>query len=163
MKLRWLLGGAAACVLVMLVITYIGFSSKNNKGVKGEEGTEQIIRILAPDEGSVHKQALEETAQNYSRIRGNKQVEIQFISQENYQKEICMRTDEGTNTDLIICENTMMPSLIDMGILEDLTSYVEGNVKLRYQQNLWTNAISDGKYYGVPFTNDPYVLFTIKT
>lgn len=159
MKLRWLLGGAAACVLVMLVITYIGFSSKNNKGVKGEEGTEQIIRILAPDEGSVHKQALEETAQNYSRIRGNKQVEIQFISQENYQKEICMRTDEGTNTDLIICENTMMPSLIDMGILEDLTSYVEGNVKLRYQQNLWTNAISDGKYFGVPFTNDPYVLF----
>lgn len=159
MKFRRLLGGAAACVLVMLIITYIGFSSKNNKVMQTVTDEEQVIRILAPDEGSVHKQALEETARNYSAIRGNKQVEIQFISQENYQKEICMRTDEGTNTDLIICENTMMPSLIDMGILEDLTAYIKGSVKSRYWQNLWTNAISDGKYYGVPFTSDPYVIF----
>lgn len=160
MKLRRLLGIAAIAVFLLLIITYVGFSRKSSKeSTAVVNDKENIIRILAPNEGQVHMQALEEVAKNYSQVKGNKEVRVEFIPQENYKKEICMRTDEGTNSDLIICENTVMPSLIDMGILCDITSYVEGKVKRQYRANLWTNTINDAKYYGVPFTNDPFVLF----
>lgn len=159
MKLKLLLTGVAFCVLVMLLLTYFGFSAMEKEELHQESKKEEVLTILAPDGGNVQKQVLEEIAKNYSVIKGNKQVEIEFISQENYQKEICMRTDNGRNTDLIICENTMMPFLIDMGILENLTSYVDSDVKSRYWKNLWTNTVGGGEYYGLPFTSDPYVLF----
>ena len=61
--------------------------------------------------------------------------------------------------DIILCDNSVMPALINLGVLRDISGYVDQS-RMVYQYALaqWNNTRSDGKYYGIPFTNDPYVL-----
>jgi ABC-type glycerol-3-phosphate transport system substrate-binding protein len=84
---------------------------------------------------------------------------IEFISKNDYKKEICMSLDEDKLADLIISDNTVMPSLINMNIFSDISDYINDTLKTsNYYSELWNNTRSDGKYYGIPFTCDPYVL-----
>ena len=119
----------------------------------------KVLRILAPYETTESSRMLRDIAYQYSEMEDNPEVEIKTISKNDFKKEICMNLDQGQLADLIICDNSLMPALINLNVLRDISDYIEETSKVsHYFQGQWNNTRSDGKYYGIPFTCDPYVL-----
>ncbi len=119
----------------------------------------RTLRILAPHDNPAGSQALLTLGEQYAAIPGNPDVDIRFITKNDFKKEICLNLDQAALDDLILCDNSVMPALINLGVLRDISGYVDQS-RMVYQYALaqWNNTRSDGKYYGIPFTNDPYVL-----
>ena len=160
MKLKRILMVAAGAVFLLLFGVILNFTVEN-RGDRGREtDEEEAIHVLAPYKLWKQREILEDIAREYESQAGNRRVEIEFLDREDYKKEICMRMDSGENADLIICDGTVMPALIDMGVFQDISDdiTVERKNSIRYQA-LWDGVRSNGEYYGMPFTCDPYVLF----
>ncbi len=154
---------AVLSIGVMLILFFIAGSyyrdSLNTPKAADPAVQRKTLRILAPYENEVSSKMLRDLAGQYSRVNGNPKVEIRFISKNDFKKEICMNLDQSRLADLIICDNSIMPALINLNVLQDISDYVSENAKVsHYFQGQWNNTRSDGKYYGLPFTCDPYVL-----
>ena len=159
MSRKKILWGAAAFTGVLIVVVFLLFlhsdARKNRKQEREETGT---IRVMAPYSAGIHKKTLEAAAQDYEEKHPKISVQIEYIPEESYKREIGLRQDEGTNADIIICSSSIMPPLIQMGVFRELQmTPVKRN---RYVQGIpWENVMDDGKYYGLPFFYDPYLLF----
>lgn len=148
-------------ILLILIFIQSNFarSNVNISQAMTPVSTKPVLKILAPYETTTACQMLQELASEYSTVEGNPTIEIEFVSKNDFQKEICMDLEEKSLADLIICDNSIMPALIHLNVLKDISVYIESTAKVaQYAQGQWNNTRSDGKYYGVPFTNDPYVL-----
>ncbi|MFQ7552195.1 MAG: hypothetical protein ACLRMZ_20140 [Blautia marasmi] len=126
-----------------------------------EEEQKKQIYVLCAYETKLHQQILNEVAEYYSKRSGCAEVHMEFIPKENFKKEICLRMDNGKTADLIICDNGMMPALIDMGVFADISAYVEEQCQDSMNfQKLWNTTMDDGKYYGIPLPATPMYCFT---
>ncbi|HIV13543.1 MAG TPA: extracellular solute-binding protein, partial [Candidatus Pullilachnospira stercoravium] len=85
-------------------------------------------------------------------------VVIEFVSKESFREEVCLRVEREEDIDLVICDRMMMPALIDMNLLQEINITEPVRNKMNYQK-MWASTLSNGRYYGVPLTCDPYVLF----
>lgn len=145
--------------LIALMITIIKFY-KDDSAVTENGDQESIIKVLAPYENTVNKKLLMDIAKKYSELPNKPIVEMNFISKNDYKKEISMSLNQDTLADLIICENTVMPSLINMNVFRNISYHISASKMMNnYYPEMWNNTRSDGKYYGIPFMYDPYVLF----
>lgn len=153
------------CAIVFIAVkSNISRDSLNSSEVTATEYSGQVINILAPYDTTATSKMLQVLADQYSAIEGNPSVEIEFISKTDFQKKICMDLEQNSLADLIICDNSVMPALINLKVLTDISAYIEYTDKVNlYSQGQWNNTRSDGKYYGMPFTNDPYVLIWNKS
>lgn len=148
-------------VIFVLLFIISDYSKESNKQAQATDpvAERKVLRILAPYDTTADSQMLEDIASQYSMIKNNPMVEIKFISKNDFKKEICMSLDQNQLADLIICDNSVMPALINLNALRDLSDYVNDNFKAsHYSLVQWNNTRNDGKYYGIPFTCDPYVL-----
>lgn len=159
MKKKWCLAAFFLCVGLAAALLF--WQGEEGKEVREtEEEQKKQIYVLCAYETKLHQQILNEVAEYYSKRSGCAEVHMEFIPKENFKKEICLRMDNGKTADLIICDNGMMPALIDMGVFADISAYVEEQCQDSMNfQKLWNTTMDDGKYYGIPFTCDPYVLF----
>jgi multiple sugar transport system substrate-binding protein len=145
-------------ILFIIVSDYSRISLKQPQAV-GPKTERKVLRILAPYETTTSSKMLQDIARQYSQIDYNPKVEIEFISKNDFKKEICMNLDQNQLADLIICDNSIMPALTHLNVLRDLSDYINDTFKVpQYPLAQWNNTRSDGKYYGIPFTCDPYVL-----
>lgn len=160
MRLKRALTLLAVIVFLILCGVSLNFISENKSISQPKSNENQMLRVLAPYQSRLQQQILKEIAKDYENQAENVMVEIEFLNREEYKKEIAMRMDSGENVDLIICDGAIMPALIDMGVFQDMSRHitVEKKNSIRYQ-GLWDSVKSNGKYYGIPFTCDPYVLF----
>ncbi len=149
---------AVIFVLLFIISDYSG-DSNNQAQATDPVAERKVLRILAPYDTTADRQMLEDIASQYSMIKNNPMVEIKFISKNDFKKEICMSLDQNQLADLIICDNSVMPALINLDVLCDLSDYISDSFKVsHYSLVQWNNTRNDGKYYGIPFTCDPYVL-----
>ncbi|SHK13362.1 ABC-type glycerol-3-phosphate transport system, substrate-binding protein [Anaerocolumna jejuensis DSM 15929] len=158
-----LLSLGVVLVLFLLISNYTGNSIKQPRAVS-QKAERKVLRILSPYESAENSKLLQDIADQYSRIENNPKVEIDFISKNDFKKEICLNLDQNHLADLIICDNSIMPALINLNVLRDLSGYIDETSKVsHYSLGQWNNTRSDGKYYGIPFTCDPYVLIWNKS
>lgn len=143
---------------IALGVFYFKFQSSNQVEENSEEYAD-VIRILAPYETKLHQQILQQIAKEYSREDGMPQFVFEFVPKENMKKELSMRSLAGKEkVDVVICNNTLMPELIEMGILKEI--FINNELNMRVQKSqMWFSTRRNGKTYGIPFTCDPYVLF----
>lgn len=153
-------------VLLILFIIIKDYSKKNleQSQVINMTTERNVLRILAPYETTASTKMLKDIASQYSQIEDNPKVDIEFISKNDFKKEICINLDGNQLADIIICDNSIMPALINLNVLRDLSDYVNDTLKVpHYSLGQWNNTRSDGKYYGIPFTCDPYALIWNKS
>jgi multiple sugar transport system substrate-binding protein len=157
-RLNLLISLLVLLILFLVVSNYTSSSSKQTQpAVKEPEG--KVLQILFPYENTVSSRMLLRLADQYSQLEGNPKIEVIFLSKNDFKKEICINLDQERLADLIICDNSIMPALINLNVLRDLSDYIYNTYKMpHYYWGQWNNTRSDGKYYGVPFTCDPYVL-----
>jgi multiple sugar transport system substrate-binding protein len=154
---------AVVLILFFIVSNYPGTSlqTATETGLAAEK---KQLRLLAPYDAITSNQILRDITEQYSSIEGNAEIEIEFISKNDFKKEICMNLDQDQLADIIICDNSVMPALINLNVLRDLSEYINDTFKVpHYSLVQWNNTRSNGKYYGIPFTCDPYVLIWNKT
>lgn len=159
MSRKKILWGAAAFTGVLIAAVFFLFLHSDVRKKQKQEITDiRTIRVMAPYSAGVHKKTLEAAAQGYEKDHPETAVEIEYIPEENYKREIGLRQDEENNADIIICSSSAMPPLIQMGVFRELQMTPEK--RNRYVQGIpWENVMDDGKYYGLPFFYDPYLLF----
>ncbi len=148
-------------VMLLLFVIVNHYSRDRDKQVAVVEPVldRSILRIMVPYDNPQTSRLLQDIANQYSKRENNPLVMVEFISKNDFKKEICMNLDQRQLADLIICDNTIMPALINLGVLRDLTEYINETHKVsHYSLVQWNNTRYDGKYYGLPFTCDPYVL-----
>ena len=160
MKLKSVLKTTAVLLLFVLIAVVVRFNRENRPQERKSAEQQDAIHVLAPYEIRLHQQILNEIASEYSNVSGHKKVTFEFVSEEDYKKVTCLRMDQGKTPDLMICTNQMMPSIIEMGTFQDISQYVtvEKKNSIRYQ-SMWNSTRMNGRYYGLPFLCDPYMLF----
>lgn len=127
-------------------------------GDKEQQENREEITVISSSELPAHQKALIRIAREYESMHENVSVTFDFVSRESFREEICLRTERADAIDLIICDRMMMPALIDMGLLQEIHVTENWRNHMTYQK-MWASTRSDGRYYGVPLTCDPYVLF----
>lgn len=158
MNTRKILWSSVLAASVMLVMLYLGFRSSSEVEEIPQDDKE-VIRVLAPYESKLHQNILQQIAKEYSRGEDRPEYVFEFVPKEKMKKELSMRSLAGKEeVDIVICSNTLMPELIEMDMLQEINVPRELIRRIRKSQ-MWSSTRKDGKYYGIPFTCDPYVLF----
>lgn len=159
MKIRIALTAAIGMVLAVIVILLtVLWPRQQKKAVQETENSVCEITILSSSEVPAHQETLEAVAEAYEKQREDVSVNIEFSSKESFREEICLRVEREENIDVVICDRMMMPALIDMGLLQEIPVTETLRNSMAYQK-LWASTLNNGRYYGVPLTCDPYVLF----
>lgn len=145
-------------VIGMLIKVIIDFYHESRVELSEEIPKEQLVVMTSCEEESNYKY-LQQLLEEYSQIEDNPEVVLQYVTQAEFQKELCIRNDQNKLPDLIIYENVMTPALQSMGILKDLTEYMTPQKTSEYLKNAYNSTVVNGVPYAVPFTSNPYVIF----
>lgn len=142
-------------IFLVLLVAYRG----GGEEVKKVEHKEDLTIIACYEPGPKRK-TLNEIIESYKTQHPHVKVQVEYLSPNTYRKELAIRMEQGKLSDIIICENVIVPALIDMGILQDIDTYIEEKeIFNHYTMGLWGNARSDGKLYSIPLSYDPYVMY----
>ncbi|MDD2971549.1 MAG: extracellular solute-binding protein [Lachnospiraceae bacterium] len=158
MKSQKLLASFIMILTIMLVIVLSKYYIDNTKPKELPEINKKIT-IMSIYEDKVSNEVLESIVAEYSAMEGNPSVEIRFINQANFQKELCICKDQNKLPDIVIMENIMTSSLQSMDILWELTDYMTDEKISEYTVNSYNSTLVNGISYAVPFDSDPMVLF----
>lgn len=150
--------GAVFLVIAALLVNLWMGRDDTESANSGQEGNRKKITVISSSEVPSHQKALTRIARDFEQSHENFLVEFEFVSRESFREEICLRVEREEDIDLVICDRMMMPALIDMGLLQEIHVTENWRNHMAYQK-MWASTRSDGKYYGVPLTCDPYVLF----
>ena len=101
-RLRNCMVVAAVLVLAELLVVLGSFAGLGTSAEAAGEEAAAPIHVLAPFDMAAHRRLLVEIADEYAASPGGVPVEVQFIPQDLYKKEICMRMDKGGLADIII-------------------------------------------------------------
>lgn len=147
-------------ILLVMAVVWKLFQDDGNPGEKDQEDV-QRIKLLACYEMKEQQDILVEIAREYSDLKNGIQVEVEFIDREDLKKEICLGVDKGEQPDLVLCGGMEMAGLMGMGVLENVEEKLAEEVKshLLYPE-LMQSVMSGGNYYSLPFSLDPYVMFS---
>lgn len=159
MNIRRLVAAMAALLLCGLAFTYMLFETDDTPLRPQKEECRQV-QVLACYEIRQERELLSRLAEEFNESREDCLVQLEFIDKENLKKDVSLRVDGGIQPDIVICDGMEMSGLADMGVLEDVTELVQEDYLYRLMYaGLWQSAMSNGSYYGIPFTGNPYVLF----
>jgi ABC-type glycerol-3-phosphate transport system substrate-binding protein len=145
-------------VSFLLISVILKYYRESNEVAAVEEKKDQLV-VMAVSEEDESGDYLKRLVDEYSKLPGNPEVRIQYVSQSGFQKQLCIDKDQNNLPDLIICENVMTPALESMGILRDLSDYMTAERASLYLKNAYSSTVVNGTCYSIPFTSNPYVVF----
>lgn len=157
-KIGKLLIFAWAGVLLLLAGVLVNFCRETNVTHPPGEAEKQLA-IMAVYEEDESDEYLKKLIDEYSAIPGNPRVDIQYVAQSAFQKQLCLYKDQNSLPDLIVCDSVMTPALQSMEILRDLSDYMTGERRSSFLKHAYGSCVVNGICYGVPFTSNPYVVF----
>ena len=158
MKIRAVLGAGIGTMALVIIVLLTVLWSRRQSDESGQEEPVREITVISSYEVPAHQEALKKIAENYEAQQDGISVVIEFVSKESFREEVCLRVEREEDIDLVICDRMMMPALIDMNLLQEINITEPVRNRMNYQK-MWASTLSNGRYYGVPLTCDPYVLF----
>ncbi len=148
-------------ITLVSLISILGKFYKQNQSseiIKGVQ--EKTLEILAPLELTSQKNTFKMLVEEYSRAPGKCKINITFVPKDIFMQEVCMKIDSNELPDIIISEDVITPILIKIGICEDITDFIKNeNLEDKYSERLMMTSVQTKKYYGLPLTLEPFVLF----
>lgn len=146
-------------ILAMLLV-YADVYREGTGRADREEEEIKTLRILSSYELKGQKEMLRALADEYESSHAGISFEIHWIDKEDLKKEVCLGVDGKQQPDLVICSSMEMPALVNMEVLEDLTEDIRSmGMERLIHPDQWKSVMGSGRFYGIPFTLDPYVLF----
>ncbi|MBS1483790.1 MAG: extracellular solute-binding protein, partial [Clostridium sp.] len=147
-------------LMISILIVYVQFQKDIPEDKSAQDQT-AVIKVLSCYEIMGQQEILRQFADEFNEQNPGLRVEMEFIDKENLKKDICLREERGDKADMVICDSLEMAGLLDMDVLEDITPYITKERRASViWPDMWQAVMDDGKYYGIPFSCDPYVLFS---
>lgn len=154
-------------VIILAVITFCGLLSQamlhtvnTAPDYEKSHSKPQTLSITMSYEQKSKKDFAQEIANEFMRQNPEINVLLKFYPADDYWKYIYLNYSQRTLSDLIVMNNTMIPAFSKLGVLHDLSSYVEGNnLKGTMHPTLLEDTKQNGKYYGIPFMAYTYAIY----
>lgn len=147
---------------LMILFFVMGIMGIMGCGVKPEEITEdnkaakeekpQELTFWSYYETQAQQKGLDKLADGFNKSQQEYKVSWEYVPMVDFIKMLSFAQSEEDLPDLVLADNPDMGSLIKVGLLADITSYVEENISVEeYYPEVWKSVENGGHYYGVPF------------
>lgn len=161
MKLKIVFTTAILGLLFAFVIVYMSFQKQGNDRISPSSEKQRTIQLLISDEVCEKQKELEELIEGFKKEEDGIEVCVEWADREDIKKKVCVGANDDKQPDLVISSNKEISGFMEMGLLQEITSeeIISSLYHSTIYSGLWQSVMLDGKYYGIPFTVDPYVLY----
>ncbi|GKX27660.1 hypothetical protein SH1V18_01400 [Vallitalea longa] len=151
----YIYGGIAIFIIVVFLVSINHDDSETVEEIIEKEN----VSILIPCDNSIIVESFEKICEKYE-TENNIEIDIIKVHIDNFKKYLLTAQENDELPDIIICNNTYMPSLIKIGIFSDTKIYMQDDYERVFSSFALDSCRKDGKSYGVPLIIDPYVLYS---
>ncbi len=143
-------------ILFLVVLTACGNSEENTQ--QEENDGKQEILLWHYYTGS--EEALNEILADYNESQDEVEVVAEYVPFDEMNRQLSVGTAGNTLPDVVIADTVNNVSMASMGILADITDYVEewGEAD-QFLEGPFNSTIYEGKQYGLPLTTNSLGLF----
>ena len=118
---------------------------------KNDDGREKIV-IWSYYETQAQRQGMDELMRDFNQSQNVYQAEWEYIPMIGFNKSLSSAYTENDLPDMAILDNPDMPEMIQLGLFEEITEYVEDwKMEEEFYSSIVETVQHKGKYYGVPF------------
>lgn len=147
--------------LAMLIASFSGCynASKEKKEKTVAEQKENLV-IWAYYETQAQRNGLNELVKNFNQSQNEYEVEWEYVPMTGFVKGLSSAYTENKLPDMAILDNPDTPSLIRLGMFEDITEQVKNwNLEEEYYQSILNTVKYEERYYGLPLNCNSTALF----
>ncbi len=156
------------CAALMITTVTVGCNNNNDGNgnedevKKTEEGQEsektQINFVLWDYSEDTYDHAMVKT---FEEQNDSYEVKVTSAPNKDYETKLTTMISGGSDVDVFLGKsNTVYPQLVDMGFGKDITEKVKDEIDLEQFGTVLNNQYEiDGKYYGLPYRTNDWVLY----
>ena len=143
------------CTIIMFVLVIEiygcnGIFSSNEKKVEAPE--KQSLVIWSYYETDAQRDALDQLIRDFNQSQNEYSVSWEYVPMTVFAKGISSAYTENKLPDMVILDNPDMPSMIKLGMFEDITEKVSNwNLEKEYYSSIIETVKYEDRYYGIPF------------
>lgn len=143
-----------------LFLTACGGGQEETKSGESKEADEKTIQILAPayDTGYL-KEEIDSGVKDFEAANPGVKVEIISAGWDELNSKIVQLYQAGQAPDIMMAGSRSLRQFAEMGIIENLDSYLEQEYLDTRIENVMESAKIDGKQYGIPFALSSRALY----
>ena len=152
-------------ICIFLLITLIvsvggcGSISKEEQEKTEAEQKEKLV-IWAYYETQAQRSGLDELVKNFNQSQNQYEAEWEYIPMTGFVKGLSSAYTENKLPDMAILDNPDTPSLIQIGMFEDITEQVKNwNLEEEYYPSILDTVKYEDRYYGLPLNCNSTALF----
>ena len=140
-------------------------TAENGNEQTGNNSTErEKIVVWSYFETPAQRQSMDELVRDFNQSQNVYEAAWEYIPMIGFNKSLSSAYTENNLPDMAILDNPDMPEMIQLGLFEDITEYVEEwNLTEEFYPSIVETVQHEGKYYGVPFNCNNTALVYNKT
>lgn len=142
------------CIAVIFTLTVgccgCGIFSSSEKKIKMPE-KEKLV-IWSYYETEAQREGLDQMIRDFNQSQNEYNVSWEYVPMTVFAKGISSAYTENKLPDMVILDNPDMPSMIQLGMFEDITENVtDWNFEEEYYSSIIDTVKYEDRYYGIPF------------
>lgn len=148
---------------VLLTLGTCGCSGQKNVNMNDKEEKEKLV-VWSYYETQAQRNALNELIRDFNQSQNQYEVSWEYVPMTAFAKGLSSAYTENKLPDMVIIDNPDAPSMIKLGLFEDITDKVDDwNLGDEYYSSIIDTVKYQGKYYGIPFNCNSTALIYNKT
>ena len=148
-------------LLILLTVSVCGCGSISKKEQeKTEAEQKEKLVIWSYYETQAQRSGLDELVKNFNQSQNQYEAEWEYVPMTGFVKGLSSAYTENKLPDMAILDNPDTPSLIQLGMFEDITEQVKNwNLEEEYYSSILDTVKYEDRYYGLPLNCNSTALF----
>lgn len=152
---------AAAWLLAAVVLCGCGSGEVKKEELSSEK--EQLV-IWSYYETQAQREGLDVMLRDFNQSQNKYEVSWEYVPMTGFAKGLSSAYTENKLPDMVILDNPDTPTMIRLGLFEDITKAAEQwNLEEEYYSSIVETVKYDGSYYGIPFNCNSTALIYNRT
>lgn len=154
----------AGMILVLsMILALCGCSREKEIADDNKEETEKLV-IWSYYETQAQRNALNELIREFNQSQNQYEASWEYVPMTAFARGLSSAYTENNLPDMVIIDNPDMPSMIKLGLFENITSRVQDwNLDEEYYSSIISTVKYEDQYYGLPLNCNSTALVYNKT
>lgn len=154
---------AGMFIAVSLILGVCSCSSPEKVYMNNKEEREKLV-VWSYYETQAQRNALNELIRDFNQSQNQYEVSWEYVPMTAFARGLSSAYTENKLPDMVIIDNPDAPSMIKLGLFEDITDKVDDwNLGTEYYSSIIDTVKYQGRYYGIPFNCNSTALIYNKT
>lgn len=147
-----MLKGKAAVLVLAGIVGLCGCSQEDTGKETAVSETAQELVIWSYYETMAQKEGMDKLIRDFNQSQKEYRISWEYVPMTGFNKGLSSAYTEDALPDMAILDNPDMPTLVQLGLFEDITTQVEKwNLREEFYSSIVDTCEYEGRYYGVPF------------